>query len=202
MNTQIVKEGRCHKSCFSWSAVLVGALVSIGIAFIFNLFAFALGITAFTTTEAGVTAIAVGGLTGIAIITAFSTGIGGWVAGYLGHPRSMHRDMGVLYGFTSWCVALLLMVFLSAHFSKFIELNVATLQAPRYTMNVAIDNNPQTPTASVAVNKEDATKGLILSLGTLFGLAFLGALSASIGGHCGARSCEKDVDRYRDGRLG
>lgn len=220
MNTQlrsdevIVERSRFHFKCISWSAVLTGALIGIGISFLFNLFAFSIGLTAFANTTAGPQALAIGGVIGLIIITIFSMGTAGWVAGYLGRPKSLHRDMGVIYGFTAWCVALILMVLLSSHFGSFISYNVSALQNPSSTIvtvdrNAAVNSpNPSTVTKNVVINNDatkvnvvnaqDTANALALSSFLAFVLFFIGAIASCIGGHWGARSCEKDIVLYKD----
>lgn len=210
----IGNQGICHHlKSMSWSAVFTGALVGIGISFIFNLFAMAIGLTAFATTTTSLKTIAIGGVIGLLLISIFSMGTAGWVAGYLGRPRSLHRDMGVIYGFTAWCLALVLMVVLSTNFGKFISYNVAALQNPTYfltnvdnTMSVTTSgltttnaNNPQTlNTNQNVMNTQDATKTLALTTFLAFVLAFVGAIASCIGGHWGFRSSEKDILYYKD----
>lgn len=204
---------KCNFKCLSWSAVIAGALVGIGISFIFNLFAMATGLAAFAATTAGPKALAIGGIIGLVIIAIFSMGTAGWVAGYLGRPKSMHRDMGVLYGFTAWCVALILTILLSGHIGKFVAYNASALQNPSYTItNVARDhvtspavttevtdtNSQVAQTDTVVVNAQDAAKVLAMSTFVSFVLFFIGALASCLGGHLGFRSCEKDLLRYRN----
>lgn len=211
----IVHRGRCnHFKGISWSAVLTGALVGIGISFIFNLFALSIGLSAFVSTTTNPKTIAIGGMIGLLLISIFSMGTAGWVAGYLGRPTSLHRDMGVIYGFAAWCVALVLMVLLSANFGKFISYNLAALQNPSYVLtNIDSSNmintptpgvtnttvmNTQTPTTSkIVVNTQDAAKTLALTTFLGFVLAFIGGLASCIGGHWGFRSSEKDILYYK-----
>lgn len=210
----IVYTEKFHFKCISWSAVLTGALIGIGISFIFNLFALAIGLTAFANTTAGPKSLAIGGMIGLVIIAIFSMGTGGWVAGYLGRPKSLHRDMGVIYGFTAWCVALLLTVLLSGHFGKFISYNLSALQNPSYNIsNVyqrdramnpnAISDVTNTNATNIqiaqgqgVVNTQDAAKALAKSSFLSFVIFFIGALASCIGGHWGSRSCEKDILFY------
>lgn len=207
-----------HLNSISWSAVFTGALIGIGISFIFNLFAMATGLTAFATTSADVKTIAIGGFVGLLLIAIFSMGTAGWVSGYLGRPRSLHRDLGVIYGFAAWCVALVLAVILSTSFGKFITYNVAALQNPTYVLtnvdstnamnapNSGVTNNPNvTATSTTSQNPVDtqhAAKALGLSTFLVFVLAFIGGIASCIGGHWGFRSSERDILYYRDSDPG
>ncbi len=69
-----------HRSVFSWTAVLAGAIVGVGISFLLNLFNLAMGISSFTMAESGVITIAIGGFIGILIATLVSTFFTGWVS--------------------------------------------------------------------------------------------------------------------------
>jgi len=221
MNSQLrnAEDERFNKERFclhsvSWSAVIAGGLIGTGISFIFNLFVLSIGLTAFTNTTAGGNSIAIGGVIGLIIIAIFSMGTAGWVAGYLGRPKSLHRDIGVIHGFTAWCVAFVLMVSLSGHVGHFIHYNISALQNPSYTvsnvdrnvMNTNITNADATNSqASLnnqdVVNNHDAAKALAMSSFLVFVIFFIGALASCFGGHWGSRSCEKDILYYRKTTL-
>ena len=98
----------CHWKRLSWTAVIVGALVGVGLTFLLALFSAAIGLSAFSMDSTGATTLAVGGFIGVVIGILVSMFLAGWVAGYLGRPYAMGRNLGVLYGFTAWCLALLL----------------------------------------------------------------------------------------------
>ncbi len=45
----------------SWSAILIGAIVAVGLGFLLNMFCLAIGLSAFTLDDQGKTVVAVGG---------------------------------------------------------------------------------------------------------------------------------------------
>lgn len=179
------------RKCFSWSAVLVGAFVGTGLGFLLNLFSIAIGLSTFTTTQEGVTAFAVGGFIGFAIGTIASMFVAGMVAGYLGRTYCIKRNLGALYGFTAWCLALILSVMLAAPAAKF----VASYSGFVTNHNVTIVRMVNKPAVvAVPVNQVDVEKAAN-DMGkaglALFVLFFLGAFFSSVGGHCGMQ-CKKD----------
>lgn len=199
----------------SWSAVLAGAVIGVGISYILNLFAMSLGLTVFGTTTTSPNTIMIGGFIGLLLIAILSMGTAGWIAGYLGRPRSLHRDFGALYGFTAWCAALVLTVLLSANFGKIISYNLAPLQNPSYVLTSVDGNNIMSaPNSSVTnataintltptttnqnvVNAQDAAKNLALTTFLAFVLAFISGIASCIGGHLGFRSSEKATVKNR-----
>lgn len=104
-------EHYCHPhllSRMSWTAIFVGALIGIGLTFLLNVFGFALGLSAFTVGADGVIVLAIGGFLGMLVGVIASMLAAGYAAGYLGRTHCPKRNLGMLYGFTTWSVALLL----------------------------------------------------------------------------------------------
>lgn len=179
----------------SWTAVFVGALVGVGISFLLNLFSIAISLSALKTT-AGVSSIAIGGLIGIAIGTIASMFVGGWTAGYLGRPYCVKRNLGVLYGFTTWCIALLITILVSVPSIKYMKLytnfisNPASLSVANMMPAAAPDSTNPTQQAVVVNNITTLASGAFI----IFVLMFLGAFSSCIGGHCGMTHRCKETD--------
>lgn len=179
----------CHRfgffKCISWSAIIIGALVGIGLSFLLNLFSLAIGLTAFTTNDTGMTAVAIGGFLGFVIGTIVSMFVAGYTAGYLGRRYTAGRNLGVIYGFSAWCLALLLMIAFANPVASFVSSYSGYVTDHKRVM---INNPYQTPSPSNGMSSaqteqsaNDAGKaGLVL-----FVLFFLGALSSSFGGYYG-----------------
>ena len=223
MNTPInenIKAEVCHenKSKFYWSAVIVGTLVGIGVSFLLNLFAIAIGVSAFIYTDAAQT-FAIGGFIALIIIAIVSMGSLGWVSGYLGsktatcHSHNAQTDdkphcpSGCLYGFTAWCLALILTIFLSAHVGKFISFNRMALIHPNYIVDMQqnfesrpfeINRSSSDNNASIKnnVTPEEAAKTFALTTFVTFILFLIGALSAIIAGHCAFNAGCKHLKKY------
>lgn len=198
---------RCGKRCLTWSAIFAGALVGIGVSFLLNLLTVALGFNAFIHTDTGAQTIAVGGFIGLIIVAIISMSSLGWVAGYLGGKHAMfctggasRCNMGCLYGFIAWCLALVLIVLLSASFEKFVATSTASLSNTPYaaqTVSTVKHEAGQTAkqtttTVNTTVSDEEAAKAMVAVSFVTFLLFFIGALSAVLAGHCGFK---RSLDR-------
>lgn len=189
---------RCKK--ISWSAILVGAVVGVGLNFLLNLFCVAIGLSVITTNQDGVTALAVGGFIGLLISVIVAMFVAGMVSGYLGRAFCPKRNLGVLYGFTAWSVALIFIVVLATHMTQFVTsyTNFLYNQTPAVNMvnndiSPAVTATTQTTPAQVTVNAQKAVNTVGYSAFLVFVLFFVGAFSASLGGHFGmGRKCKED----------
>lgn len=201
MNSSDVK-GCCthHYKCISWSAILVGALVGVGLSFLLNLFSIAIGLSVVSTTKEGLATLAVGGLIGVAIGTIAAMWTAGFTAGFLGYKPLHNHNLGVIYGFTAWCVALILTVLLAGQIGQYVSAYTTFIGKPAAVVSV----EPTTTTVASTTSKEAVTvnteKGInAIGVGGLsvFVLFFLGALSSALGGYsgtdCRRRCCEKDI---------
>lgn len=188
----------CHKKCISWSAVIVGGLVGVGLGFLLNLLAIAIGLSAFTTTDEGIATFVAGGFAGLAIITIVSMYCAGFVAGSLGQPYCTNRKWGgELYGFIAWCLALIFSMLLTSHTSQFIEYSssrvnphvtiVATTSQKVMDTNVKQAKNKQADNkkSHVTIVTDKAVNPLIMAAFATFFLFFVGMLASCFGGHCG-----------------
>lgn len=210
---EVCRTSKHGKRCFSWSAVIVGALVAIGIGFLLNMFSIAIGLTAFSHTDSATT-LAVGGFIGMVIVSIVSMGFGGWVAGHMGANKAYCHDgvyscnYGALYGFTAWCLALVFTVFMSAHMGNFIATSTAMLSGPVAVHGVAVSSvDKKVPTTvtvqkseestkvTANVNVEDAAKAAAMTTFLAFFLFFIGALSAAIFGQCAYACCCKRCEK-------
>lgn len=197
--------------CFSWSAVIVGALVGLGVSFLLNLLGISLGLAAFTTstTTANLT-FAIGGFIGLLIISIISMSILGWIAGSLGaftkincNKNIIHCNFGCLYGFSAWALALIISVFLSVHVGNFLSYTMASLTNPAIAVERYVNNhnkNYQAPTTAsntamisnmqtAPVNADDAKKMVTATSLAAFILFLVGAVFASLLGHIAFAHC-------------
>ncbi len=207
---EVCKTSKFGKRCFSWSAVFVGALVAIGIGFLLNMFSVAIGLTAIAHSDSTATLV-IGGFVGMIIIAIVSMGLGGWVAGHLGASKVCHDDgvakkcnHGCLYGFTTWCVALVFAIFLSGHMGSFMAASTAMLTGPIAVQSVAVSGVENTAPTHVMVKKSEGSTSVTADVNTgdaanvfaltsflAFFLFFIGALAAAIAGHCAYACCCK-----------
>lgn len=179
-----IHPNECH--CLAWKPIIAGSLVAIGLTFLLNLFSVAIGLNAFTTNSEGVQTLAFGGLLGTAIGIVAAMFASGWLAGYLGQRRCTKRHLGALYGFLTWCVSLLLAVFLASHIHEYVAFYGHFLSG---TTDVIVSN--ATSDKQVVMEGAMHTSGLVISTYIIFALFFLSAFASALGGHCGMRHCCK-----------
>lgn len=188
----------CCVSSLSWTAVIVGALVGIGLAFLLNLFSVAIGLSVYTTTTAGAMTLAIGGMVGLAIGIIVSMYVAGWVAGYLGRSHCVKRNLGVLYGFTAWCLALLITVMMTANMGRYISTYSHFLSNPT-VVTLTQDKMDVMGTTKATANSPVEVVDVVVTAGNvgmgafiIFILFSLGALASCFGGHCGmsCRTCD------------
>jgi hypothetical protein len=199
-NDNLVHAHDCK--CVEWKPVIAGALVAIGLAFLLNIFSVAIGLTAFSTSSDGVETLVFGGLLGTAIGIVASMFAAGWIAGYLGQRNCNRRHLGALYGFLAWVLALIITIFLASHVQQYLSfyghslsgttdvivVNAAPAAAPVAAKAVATKAAGKMAVAAT----ETPAKALAISAYIIFTLFFLSAFAASLGGHCGMRSCCKE----------
>ncbi len=190
----------CHVRRLSWTAVIVGGLVGVGLTFLLGLFSTAIGLSAFSTGSDGAVTIAVGGFIGVIIGILVSMFVSGFVAGYLGRPYTMGRNLGVLYGFTAWCLALLFTVALAAPLGRYVSAYtyfVSTPNAMAFEIRppVVVENVvPEKVTPAVVAADQKAATTLAVGAFIIFILFFLGALASCFGGSCAMSCCKSDDD--------
>lgn len=190
----------CRIKCISWSAIIIGALVALGLGFLMNLFGVSIGLSAFTTSSEGVKTLAIGGYFGLLIGTIIIMFVSGWIAGYLGRTHCIKRDLGAVYGFTTWTLSLIMMVLLTSHLTQFAttpnyaldysknstNYNVTTTSNSRAPLVTEGKTNPSTnASANIVVNPEKAVNLMGLSLLLTFILFFAGAIASCFGGYFG-----------------
>lgn len=185
--------------CISWSAIFVGALVGLGLTFLFNLFSLGIGLTVFTTSSSGAATFAVGGFIGMLITVIISMFVAGGIAGLLARSVCNHAWMGVLYGFTTWCVALFVTMWMSFHITQLVSSYYHSLAHPeiaiiKMTNGEAYSKEASQPikdvsSTSVSTSEEKVRPIIGGAFFIMFLFFFIGALSSCIGGYVGVK-CE------------
>jgi hypothetical protein len=168
-NTECRDHG-CHCECHTggkvrWGGVVAGALVAVGLSFLFHLLTIGIGFTG----------MLIWSLVGSFVIFFFSGSIAGRAA-------SAHCERccgGIVPGFLVWCLALLISIAMMTQIAEAVN---ALVKAQPVITIVA-------ETAGHAVEAAVHQTG-ILSLST-FALFVAGALGAALGGCCGAKRCRK-----------
>ena len=193
--------GHLYLKCISWSAIVVGALVGIGLSFLLNLFSVAIGLSIVTTSKEGMMSLAIGGFVGLVISSIVSMFFAGTAAGYLGRSYCAKRNLGVLYGFTTWSLALILTALLTSHIGHYVSnysdfITNPTVIVVTHDRNMpAMSQSTQNNTSVVTVNAQKATNNLGITSFLIFILFFVGAIASCFGGYfgmaCGEAFCKK-----------
>ncbi|ASQ44660.1 hypothetical protein [Legionella clemsonensis] len=196
----INETNHCHHlfKRISWTAVFVGALVGVGLGFLLNLFGIAIGLSLFTLNEEGATVLAIGGLLGLLIGVIASMIVAGYAAGYLGRFYCPKRNLGILYGFTTWVISLILGAIMAGHMSNYVSTYTThvsravttTVQANAPTGGQATNQTATTP-AGTAVPANVSPDSLAWGAFMIFALFFIGAISTCIGA-CWGMSCKRE----------
>jgi hypothetical protein len=177
----------CGIKCLSWSSIIAGALVAIGLSFLLNLFSTAIGLSIYKVSPEGVSKLAVGGMLAFAIGIIATMFFSGWVAGYFGRSHCDKKCCGALYGLTTWCLALILMIMLMLPFSRFVTSYTNYLSHTQMSTTISSKINE---TSSVTIQSEADVGDLSKGAFVLFLLFFLGALASTCGGHVGVCICK------------
>ncbi|MDI1351957.1 MAG: hypothetical protein PSV35_04180 [bacterium] len=186
----------------SWTAILIGAIVGVGLSFLLNLFGLAIGLSAFSAGTMGATTIAIGGVIGLIIGLIASMLLAGYAAGYLGRFYCPMRNLGILYGFTTWTLALILSTIVTTNMSQYVcwysrnILGTNLIISAHKSNNAAItattehtNNNKGGSEKVTAVNVTPIT--MATGAYIVFILFFIGALSSCIGA-CWAMTCKRE----------
>lgn len=176
-----------------WSAIIAGAFVGVGLGFLLQLYNVAIGLSAYHSSSDGAMAIGIGGLIGLIVGAIVTTGVAGFVAGYLDPVCHHSHHRGVISGFLTWAISLLLGAFLIMPVSNYISSYTQAL-APRISVatnnqNIAVSTHKNTEKSSsqAQANIEVTPQALIGSSWMVFGLFFIGAFSSCIGACYGMR---------------
>lgn len=164
MNITAVNESSTEANCFkciSWSAIFVGALVAIGLSFIVYLFTSGLELSIFTTNSAGLISLAVGTFIWLIFASYISMFIAGLIAGLLARPNNHRCGLGVLHGFTAWCLSLVIVSVLALH-SSFLMVTAGTSQlAERNQPSIQMTNSPSAPAITTDNSNSSNTQVLV-----------------------------------------
>ncbi len=183
--TKVIHSPECR--CLSWKPVVAGALVAIGLTFLLNLFSVAIGLTAYSTSSEGVETLALGGLIGTGIGIVASMFAAGWIAGYLGRSYCNLRHIGAIYGFLTWCLALIVSVFVAMQAHEYVHFYADFISGAANSFQLPNAGPAAAAAAVTATATNLSTNNLIISTYIIFILFFLSAFACSLGGHCGMR---------------
>jgi len=202
----------CCCSCISWSAIISGAFVALGLSFLLFSFASAIGLSAFKISADRVTSIAIGGFIAMLIGGIIVMFVSGWVAGFLNRGRCGDHRIGLLAGFLAWSLGLIITAILTTHVGQMLNINYIT--APETKMNSSqvtpgvygqlfADNKANERSVAKATEVKIATdeEKTINEFGKALFLTFIlflaGAIASALGGYCGMCSCPKNRENER-----
>jgi len=180
----------CGGKCISWSAIILGALIAVGLSFLLNLFSLAIGLSVFHMSDTGAITLAVGGLIGMLIGSIAVMFFSGWVAGFLGRNRCNKGCCGGLYGLGVWCLALILTAIIASSLGRLVVPNNNYLATPAYSSLAATTHDAAPVISTNRGNPDQAmvnTDKIGMGAFVIFALFFCGALASIIGGYCGIR---------------
>jgi hypothetical protein len=187
------------RHCVSWSSIFAGAIVGLGLGFLFTLFNIAIGLKSFNNTADGATVFLVGGFVGLVVGTFVSMFAAGWTAGRLARRPGLNpRKLDLIYGFSAWTVSLVLSVFLAAHMGSFVMSHTNVLSNPNASFVMVTNDSAPIVTVNndsvgtvVAMNKAKTDQLATTTFITFF-MFFFGALSSCFGAHCGLSWCRSE----------
>jgi hypothetical protein len=101
--------------------------------------------------------------------------------------KEVKRDLGAVYGFLAWCLALIITIFLASHAKDYISFYGHFISGTASAVQVTSNSAVGTVTAQMPAD------AVVISTYIIFTLFFLSAFTCSLGGHCGMRSrCKHD----------
>lgn len=172
----------CH---FSWTAVIAGALVAIGLGILFNVFGLAIGLSATNLSDTGQTTLAIGGFIGLLITIIVSMLAAGYTTGFLSRHSNALPKFGILYGFSTWVMFIILAAILTTPVSNY--LSVQYKLTPSTNITKSITERVQTEVVSANSVKESDTvisesaKNAAWTTFLIFIMLFFSALSTCLG---------------------
>lgn len=205
----------CAPCCkgISWSAILAGAFVAIGLSFLLYAFGTAIGLSAFTVTD-NITSVAIGGFVAMLFGSIVAMFVSGWVAGYLNRRCCHENCTGALSGFLAWSVAIIITALITAQLGQLLTVNYTTVStAPTANIRItpsiygeitpsakgnAIAEHAKSGESRAIAHEEKLVSNVSKALFLTFLLFFVGALASAIGGHCGMMGCRKHELKDRE----
>lgn len=187
-----------------WTAVFAGAFVGVGLGFLLHLYGVAISLSAFSSTQNGASVIAIGGALGMLVGVIASMAAAGFVAGYLGRFHYYRIHGGVIYGFITWSLIILMSALISGPLMNYVSLYGNSLSrsvivnTPKVNVtNDSTENNVSTP----IIKHKNSTNQPVAEINPtqlawggwlVFLLFFVGAISSCIGATCGMRCKRED----------
>jgi hypothetical protein len=204
-NMQVQELCYIHHKRISWTAVLVGALTAIGLSFLLNLFGVAIFLSAYKTMSSGSVFMLILSMLGMIAGLIASTLVAGYTAGYLGRFYCPERNLGIIYGFVTWVMALILGAVLIGLLSQYVvtytnsisrtivsvPLTVSQISTPVGSTKISSNNKKGGKESIVEVNVTPAN--LASGAFIIFTFFLLGAVFTCVGATWGMHY-ERDTE--------
>lgn len=175
----------CHHKYLSWRAAFAGAIVAVGLTFLFNVLTLGLGLSLFTPDPAGKMVLAFSGVAWMLVGSYVVLYIPGWVAGRLVSDQySFHLANGMLHGFITWTIYLIICTLLLSVLTDSISGSVLK----SFYVDIVVSKpsaNSSDVVATVHANKLGYA-GLMS-----FFIFLIGALGCCIGASCGIKDSKR-----------
>jgi len=181
-----------------WSSIISGSLVAIGLVFLFCLLTEGLGLSSATRTEGGTEILVFAVLAWLFVGSYVVFFISGYVTGKVARPHCEHSCHGLLYGFMSWALAIIVSIMLVTPMtqSKSI-LMIKTTQAEVITTpNEQQSNNNNNNELMTPATQQEVHKVGLATLAAFLVFA-AGALGSSLGGYYAIQYYKKEDDQIR-----
>jgi hypothetical protein len=175
----------CHHRIY-WTAIIVGTIVTFGLCFLLSLLNIGMGLSAFSLDAQTMTNLAIVGYIWLLISSVIILFIGGWVAGRLGAFSGLPRRFGVLYGFTTWSLALILTLAITPSINAYMPSNMHVVSNSS-SREIAHSAPPSGGDTKVIVNTEKATNTIGKITLATFVIFLLTAIASGLGGYVGMR---------------
>lgn len=210
------EEGACktkygygfHKH-ISWSAIVVGTLVAIGLGFLFDLLNLGIGAAAYKTTGEGMAGLMIGGLIWLIICAIITMFIAGWVTGrFASHEcGNCKAGVGVAHGFAMWSLALIITLIMAMHAGSLIPFythlpyvgvtqssvtsdnTAAATNATSTTTTTTSSTDNTAPATNENASTDNAAKAFGMATLSVFLIFLIGAIAACVG--AGLATCRK-----------
>ena len=191
------QDGHCVK-CFSWKAVLAGALVAFGLIFLFNLLTVGGGLSMYTRTEKGLEVLVSLSYLWTLVGSFLMLFIAGLVTSMiLYHYQSTESHHYMVHGFVTWVLYVLISLTFVSHLN---EASIITL--PQNFLNVSSTTLASTDATAITSNtaqnagnidvatQKEVHKIGLATLGAFF-IFFVEVIGCCFGAHCGLDFCQR-----------
>jgi hypothetical protein len=192
MNVQA--DNSCISRSLSWGAVLTGALVALGLTFLFNLLTIALGLSLYTQSTDGAKVLTFAGYAWVLIGGYIILFISGWIAGRLVHHHCiLHWCNGILHGFVTWTVYLILSMMVLSYMATPASVSLLRTTFMSITDESTTSINPDRQSDSKSTPQTVHKAGHV-AFGSFF-IFLVGALGCAAGAAYGVRERRLSIER-------